>query len=291
MTTVAQISLRNGVKMPQEGLGVFQINDPKLCEETVLHALHNGYRLFDTASSYQNEQTVGQALKKSQIPRSNVFLTTKAYIQEMGYQPTLNAFDKSCRRLGTDYLDLYLIHMPLNDYFGSWRALEKLYKDGRVRAIGVCNFTSTELLDLIFNVQIPPMINQIENHPLYQRTQEIDFMRQQKVQPEAWAPFAEGRRGIFQNELLQKIAMHHGKTVAQVILRWNIQRGMIVIPKSTHQQRIQENLDIWDFSLSPAEMNSIGSLDENKPQMLDLNRLSEVRRVYDYLTNPVVTSL
>lgn len=266
-------------------------NDPKLCEETVLHALHSGYRLFDTASSYQNEQAVVQALKKSQIPRSNVFLTTKAYIQEMGYHPTLNAFDKSCRRLGTDYLDLYLIHMPLNDYFGSWRELEKLYKDGRVRAIGVCNFTSTELLDLIFNVQIPPMINQIENHPLYQRTQEIDFMRQQKVQPEAWAPFAEGRRGIFQNELLQKIAMHHGKTVAQVILRWNIQRGMVVIPKSTHQQRIQENLDIWDFSLSPAEMNSIGSLDENKPQMLDLNRLSEVRRMYNYLTNPVVTSL
>lgn len=246
---------------------------------------------MDTASSYQNEEAVGEAIKKSDISRSDIFLTTKAYIQEMGYEPTLKAFENSCRKLKTDYLDLYLIHMPLNDYYGSWRALEKLYKEGRIRALGVCNFSSTNLLDLLFNVQIPPMINQIENHPLYQRTQEIKFMEQEKVQPEAWAPFAEGMDGIFNNSLLQKIAEQHGKTVAQVILRWNIQRGVVVIPKSTHQKRIQENIDIWDFSLNSDEMNTIASLDLNKPQMLDLNQINEVRRVYNYLNNPILTTL
>lgn len=291
MASVAQITLRNGIKMPQEGFGVFQIDDPKVCEDKVLKALEIGYRLLDTASSYQNEEAVGEAIKKSDISRSDIFLTTKAYIQEMGYEPTLKAFENSCRKLKTDYLDLYLIHMPLNDYYGSWRALEKLYKEGRVRALGVCNFSSTNLLDLLFNVQIPPMINQIENHPLYQRTQEIKFMEQEKVQPEAWAPFAEGMDGIFNNSLLQKIAEQHGKTVAQVILRWNIQRGVVVIPKSTHQKRIQENIDIWDFSLNSDEMNTIASLDLNKPQMLDLNQINEVRRVYNYLNNPILTTL
>lgn len=291
MASVAQITLRNGIKMPQEGFGVFQIDDPKVCEDKVLKALEIGYRLLDTASSYQNEEAVGEAIKKSDISRSDIFLTTKAYIQEMGYEPTLKAFENSCRKLKTDYLDLYLIHMPLNDYYGSWRALEKLYKEGRVRALGVCNFSFTNLLDLLFNVQIPPMINQIENHPLYQRTQEIKFMEQEKVQPEAWAPFAEGMDGIFNNSLLQKIAEQHGKTVAQVILRWNIQRGVVVIPKSTHQKRIQENIDIWDFSLNSDEMNTIASLDLNKPQMLDLNQINEVRRVYNYLNNPILTTL
>lgn len=291
MASVAQITLRNGIKMPQEGFGVFQIDDPKVCEDKVLKALEIGYRLLDTASSYQNEEAVGEAIKKSDISRSDIFLTTKAYIQEMGYEPTLKAFENSCRKLKTDYLDLYLIHMPLNDYYGSWRALEKLYKEGRVRALGVCNFSSTNLLDLLFNVQIPPMINQIENHPLYQRTQEIKFMEQEKVQPEAWAPFAEGMDGIFNNSLLQKIAEQHGKTVAQVILRWNIQRGVVVIPKSTHQKRIQANIDIWDFSLNSDEMNTIASLDLNKPQMLDLNQINEVRRVYNYLNNPILTTL
>ncbi|MGL5898765.1 MAG: aldo/keto reductase [Lactobacillaceae bacterium] len=291
MASVAQITLRNGIKMPQEGFGVFQIDDPKVCEDKVLKALEIGYRLLDTASSYQNEEAVGEAIKKSDISRSDIFLTTKAYIQEMGYEPTLKAFENSCRKLKTDYLDLYLIHMPLNDYYGSWRALEKLYKEGRIRALGVCNFSSTNLLDLLFNVQIPPMINQIENHPLYQRTQEIKFMEQEKVQPEAWAPFAEGMDGIFNNSLLQKIAEQHGKTVAQVILRWNIQRGVVVIPKSTHQKRIQENIDIWDFSLNSDEMNTIASLDLNKPQMLDLNQINEVRRVYNYLNNPILTTL
>lgn len=291
MASVAQITLRNGIKMPQEGFGVFQIDDPKVCEDKVLKALEIGYRLLDTASSYQNEEAVGEAIKKSDISRSDIFLTTKAYIQEMGYEPTLKAFENSCRKLKTDYLDLYLIHMPLNDYYGSWRALEKLYKEGRIRALGVCNFSSTNLLDLLFNVQIPPMINQIENHPLYQRTQEIKFMEQEKVQPEAWAPFAEGMDGIFNNSLLQKIAEQHGKTVAQVILRWNIQRGVVVIPKSTHRKRIQENIDIWDFSLNSDEMNTIASLDLNKPQMLDLNQINEVRRVYNYLNNPILTTL
>lgn len=291
MASVAQITLRNGIKMPQEGFGVFQIDDPKVCEDKVLKALEIGYRLLDTASSYQNEEAVGEAIKKNDISRSDIFLTTKAYIQEMGYEPTLKAFENSCRKLKTDYLDLYLIHMPLNDYYGSWRALEKLYKEGRIRALGVCNFSSTNLLDLLFNVQIPPMINQIENHPLYQRTQEIKFMEQEKVQPEAWAPFAEGMDGIFNNSLLQKIAEQHGKTVAQVILRWNIQRGVVVIPKSTHQKRIQENIDIWDFSLNSDEMNTIASLDLNKPQMLDLNQINEVRRVYNYLNNPILTTL
>lgn len=291
MASVAQVTLRNGVKMPQEGFGVFQINDLKTCEEAVINALKSGYRLLDTASSYKNEEAVGQAIKKSNISRADIFLTTKAYIQEMGYESTLKAFEKSCRKLKTDYLDLYLVHMPLNDYYGSWRALEKLYKEKRIRALGVCNFSPTALLDLIFNVQIPPMINQIESHPLYQRKQEIKFMNQEKVQVEAWAPFAEGMNGIFNNELLQKIAEQHDKTVPQIILRWNIQRGVIIIPKSTHQKRIQENIDIWDFSLSRDEMSRITSLDLNKPQMLDLNQISEVRRVYDYLKKPILTTL
>lgn len=234
---------------------------------------------------------MGQALQKSSVPRHEIFLTTKAYIPEMGYQATLKAFENSCQKLGTDYLDLYLIHMPLADYYGSWRALEQLYHQGRIRAIVVCNFSTTNLLDLSFNFDIQPMINQIETHPLFQRTAELDFMKQQQIQPEAWAPFAEGRQDIFHDQRLQTIAFRHHKSTAQVILRWNIQRCVVIIPKSVHETRMQENLDIWDFALTDSEMKEITNMDLKHPQMLDLNQISEVRRVYDYLNHPVLTTL
>ena len=274
--------LSNGVKMPMEGYGVFQITDPAACEQAVLDALKTGYRLIDTASSYQNEAAVGRAIRRSGIDRKDLFITTKCYIQQMGYTKTLQAFEESLDKLGLDYLDLYLIHMPFGDVYGSWRALEELYKAGKVRAIGVCNFMPDRLMDLCYNVEILPQINQIERHPHYQRQEDLVLMRQFGVQPEAWAPFAEG---------LKTIAAKYGKSPAQVILRWNIQQGVIVIPKSVHVQRMKENLAIWDFALDEEDLRNIAALDKHCPSMLDTRKPSEVKRVYDYLKNPVLTSL
>lgn len=284
------IQLSNGVEMPLEGFGVFQIPEHD-CEQVVRDAIETGYRLIDTASSYQNEEAVGRAVRACGVPREELFITTKAYIQEMGYEKTKVAFESSLKKLGLDYLDLYLIHMPFGDYYGACRAMEELYRAGRVRAIGVCNFLPDRLLDLCYNVEIRPQIDQIERHPHYQRAEDLALMKELGVQPQAWAPFAEGLKGMFTEPVLRDIAAKHGKTPAQVILRWNVQQGVIVIPKSVHRERMAENLDIWDFSLDEEDMARIAGLDKGCPSMLDTRKLSEIRRVYDYLNNPVLTSL
>ncbi len=284
------IKLNNGVSVPMEGFGVFQISENE-CEQAVSDAVKTGYRLIDTASSYQNEEAVGRAIRNCGVPREELFITTKAYIQEMGYDRTMQAFEQSRKKLGLDYLDLYLIHMPFGDYYGSWRAMEDLYRKGKIRAIGVCNFLPDRLLDLCCNAEIRPQINQIEHHPHYQRREDLQLMKELGVQPEAWAPFAEGLKGMFQEPVLAEIAAKYGKTPAQVILRWNVQQGVIVIPKSVHRERMEENLAIWDFKLDQEDMERIAALDKDCPSMLDTRKISEVRRVYDYLNNPVLTSL
>lgn len=283
--------LNNGVEMPQEGFGVFQVNDPALCEQTVLDAIHTGYRLIDTASSYENEEAVGRAIQRSGVSREELFITTKAYIHQMGYENTIAAFEDSLKKLGLEYLDLYLIHMPFGDYYGSWRAMEELYRQGKVRAIGVCNFLPDRLLDLCMNTETVPQINQIERHPHYQRKEDLELMKELGVQPQAWAPFAEGLKGMFTEPVFMEIAVKYGKTPAQVILRWNVQQGVIVIPKTVHKERMKENLEIWDFELDEDDMKRIETLDLGQPSMLDTRKLSEIRRVYDYLKNPVLTSL
>ena len=287
----SNVKLSNGIEMPMEGFGVFQVTDPDVCEQTVLDAIETGYRLIDTASSYQNEEAVGRAIQKSEVPRGELFITTKAYIQQMGYDKTMQAFEESLQKLGLDYLDLYLIHMPFGDYYGSWRAMEELYKAGRIRAIGVCNFMPDRLLDLCYNAQVIPQVNQIERHPHYQRPEDLQIMKELGVQPQAWAPFAEGLKGMFTEPVLMEIAARHSKTPAQVILRWNVQLGVIVIPKSVHKKRMAENLDIWDFELDAEDLDKISELDKDCPSMLDTRKISEVKRVYDYLINPVLTSL
>lgn len=288
---VKNVKLNNGVEMPMEGYGVFQVTDPQVCERAVSEAIETGYRLIDTASSYQNEEAVGRAIRKSGIPRSQLFVTTKAYIQQMGYEKTKQAFAESMEKLGLDYLDLYLIHMPFGDYYGSWRAMEELYRAGKIRAIGVSNFDSSRLMDLCYNAEIIPQINQIERHPHFQREEEIRIMEEFGVQAQAWAPFAEGLKGMFTDPVLAGIAAQHGKTVAQVILRWDIQRNVVIIPKNVRRERMAENLAIWDFELSGEDMKKIAALDQGCPSMLDPAKPSEVRRVYDYLRNPVLTSL
>ena len=287
---VQSIRLNNGVSMPMEGFGVFQIPEEH-CEQAVRDAITAGYRLIDTASSYQNEKAVGRAIRSCGLPREELFITTKAYIQQMGYEKTKEAFAQSLDNLGLTYLDLYLIHMPFGDYYGSWRALEELYQAGRIRAIGVCNFLPDRLLDLCYNAKILPQINQIERHPHYQRAEDLALMQELHVQPEAWAPFAEGLKGMFTEPVLLEIAQKYGKTPAQIILRWNVQQDVIVIPKSVHKERMEENLAIWDFALDDGDMAQIALLDQNCPSMLDTRKVSEVKRVYDYLNNPVLTSL
>ena len=284
------ITLENGVAMPMEGFGVFQVPE-ETCEETVLAAIQAGYRLIDTASAYQNEAAVGRALRRCGLPREELFITTKAYIQEMGYEKTKLAFENSLKKLGLDYLDLYLVHMPFGDYYGAWRAMEELYQEGKVRAIGVCNFLPDRLLDLCCQAKVCPQVNQIERHPHYQRPEDLALMAELGVRPQAWAPFAEGLNGMFTEPVLGEIARKHGKTPAQVILRWNVQQGVMVIPKSVHRARMEENLDIWDFSLDGEDLARIAALDRGRPSMLDPRKISEVKRVYAYLENPVLTSL
>lgn len=285
------VMLNNGVSMPMMGFGTFQITDPAECTRAVAAALSAGYRHIDTASSYQNEEAVGKAICQSGVARDELFVTSKAYMPEMGYEQTKIALERQLRLLGLEYLDLYLVHMPLGDYYGAWRAMEELYRDGKIRAIGVSNFSSARLLDLCYNVGVVPAINQIERHPFYQRAEELAVMKELGVQAEAWAPFAEGMNGMFTQPVLQAVAAVHGKSVAQVILRWEIQSGIPCIAKSVHPERIQENFAIWDFELTKDEMEQIASLDLARPQMLDTENPTEVKRVYDFLNNPVVTSL
>ncbi|MFX0060709.1 MAG: aldo/keto reductase [Candidatus Hermodarchaeota archaeon] len=258
------VKLNNGVRMPIIGFGVYQIIDHDLCEKSVYNALMSGYRLIDTAASYKNEEAVGKAVRKSRIPREEIFITTKLWIQDTGYEKTKKAFEKSLNRLNMDYLDLYLIHQPFGDIYGSWRAMEELYEEGKIRAIGVSNFYSDRLVDLIIHNEITPAVNQVETNPFCQQIESAEIMKENGVQIESWAPFAEGKNNIFQNELLQAIGDKYEKTIAQVILRWLIQRGIIVIPKSVHKNRIIENFSIFDFELTSEDMNQISTLDTKK---------------------------
>ena len=263
------ITLKNGVKMPMEGFGVFQVPEAAICEQAVSDALAAGYRLIDTAAAYFNEEAVGAAIKKSGIPREEIFVTTKLWIQDAGYENAKKAFQTSLDKLGLDYIDLYLIHQPFNDYYGSWRAIEELYEAGKIRAIGVCNFYPERLTDLYVNARIKPMVNQVELHPFFQQPEALENMKNLEIQPEAWGPFAEGKFGIFTNETLSNIAKKYGKTVAQVMLRWNVQRGVVVIPKSVHREHMEENFNIWDFKLSDEDMKTISTLDTGHSEIID----------------------
>ncbi len=282
------VKLNNGIEMPMEGFGVFQVTDLAQCEEVVTKAIEEGYRLFDTASIYQNEEAIGNSIRKSSIPRHELFITTKAYIQEMGYEKTKRAFEDSLTNLGLDYLDLYLIHQPFGDYYGAWRAMEELYQEGKIRAIGVSNFYSSRLVDFCLHVNVIPAINQIELHPFYQREDDLKLMKEFGIQAQAWSPFAEGLNNLFSNSVLDSIAKKHNKSIAQVVLRWNIQRNVIVIPKSVRQERIRENINIWTFELSSEDMEAIASLDTGKCLMLDPLDPNEVKRVIEYVKNPVL---
>lgn len=256
-----EIILNNGVEMPILGFGVYQIEDADQCEQAVYDALMAGYRLIDTAAAYMNEEAVGKAIKRSGIPREEIFITTKLWIQDAGYESAKKAFTKSLERLQVDYLDLYLIHQPFGDVYGSWRAMEELYHEGKIRAIGVSNFHMDRLVDLIDHNEVTPAVNQIETHPFCQQIESAKFMKENNVQIESWGPFAEGKNNIFQNELLASIAEKYNKSVAQVILRWLTQRGVVVIPKSVHKERIIENFNIFDFELNQEDMDMISTLD------------------------------
>lgn len=263
------VTLNNGVKMPMEGFGVFQVPEAAVCEQAVTDALAAGYRLIDTAAAYFNEEAVGVAIRKSGVPREELFITTKLWIQDAGYENAKKAFQTSLDKLGLDYLDLYLIHQPMNDYYGSWRAMEELYKEGKVRAIGVCNFYPDRLTDLYVNADVKPMVNQVELHPFFAQTGAIANMKELGVVPEAWGPLAEGKHGIFTHPVLTEIGKKYEKSAAQTALRWNVQRGVVVIPKSVHRERMEENLNIWDFTLSDADMAAIDALDLGHSEIID----------------------
>ncbi|MFH5185333.1 aldo/keto reductase [Paenibacillus sp. TAB 01] len=256
-----KVILNNGVEMPVLGFGVFQIPDAKECEQSVYDAIMAGYRLIDTAASYLNEEAVGRAIKRSGVARDELFITTKLWVQDTGYERSKKAFEKSLKRLQLDYLDLYLIHQPFGDVHGSWRAMEELYREGKARAIGVSNFHEDRLIDLIIHNEVVPTVNQVETHPFHQQIESAKFMKENHVQIESWAPFAEGKNNLFQNEILLSIAEKYNKSVAQVVLRWLTQREVVVIPKSVRKERIIENFSIFDFELRQEDMDLISSLD------------------------------
>lgn len=262
------VTLNNGVKMPILGFGVYQIPDANECEKAVYEALLAGYRLIDTAAGYLNEEAVGRAVKRSGVPREELFITTKIWVQDAGYESAKLAFAKSLKKLQLDYLDLYLIHQPFGDYYSTWRAMEELYREGKIRAIGVSNFMPDRLMDLMVHNEIAPAVNQIETHPFYQQTESAAFLKAQGVQHQSWAPFAEGRNNLFSNEVLTSIAEKHHKSVAQVVLRWMVQREIVVIPKSVSKERIAENFNIFDFTLSADDMKQISALDTRQSLFL-----------------------
>jgi len=264
-----KVKLNNGVEMPILGFGVFQVTDLKECERSVLDAINVGYRLIDTAASYGNEEAVGRAIKQSGIPRDELFITTKLWIQSNGYDGTKKAFEKSLQRLQLDYLDLYLMHQPMGDVYGEWRAMQDLYKDGRVKAIGVSNFPPDRLIDLIVHNEILPAVNQIETHPFHQQIETQKFLQENNVQIQSRGPFAEGKNNIFHNEILLSIGKKYNKSIAQVVLRWLTQRAVVAIPKSVRKERMEENFNIFDFNLSEADMNKIKELDTNASLFFD----------------------
>ena len=263
------VTLNNGVKMPLEGFGVFQVPDPAQCEQAVLDAIASGYRLIDTAAAYRNEKAVGEAIKKSGVPREELFITTKLWVQDASYEAAKKAIQTSLDNLGLSYLDLYLIHQPMGDYVGAYRAMEEAYKEGKLKAIGVCNFYPHRLADLCETVEVIPAVNQVELHPFFQQENALALMKEYGVVPEAWGPFAEGNHGIFTHPVLTAIGQKYGKSAAQVALRWNVQRGVVVIPKSVHKERIEQNMNIWDFQLSDEDMTEIAKLDIGHSEIVD----------------------
>jgi len=264
-----KVVLNNGIEMPILGFGVFQVTDPKECENGVIDAIETGYRLIDTAASYMNEVAVGNAIKQSGVERKDLFITTKLWVQDAGYENTKKAFEKSLNKLQLDYLDLYLIHQPYGDVHGSWRAMEELYKQGLVKAIGVSNFQQDRVMDMIMFNEIAPAVNQIETHPFNQQVESQQFLIDNKVQIESWGPFAEGKHNIFSHELLLALAAKYQKSVAQVILRWLTQRGVVAIPKSVKKERIKENFNSLDFELEAEDMASIATLDTKTSSFFD----------------------
>ncbi len=263
------VKLNNGVEIPILGFGVFQITDSCECESSLVDAIQTGYSHIDTAASYQNEEAVGRGIKQSGVAREKLFITTKLWIQRNGYEGTIKAFENSLKRLQLDYIDLYLIHQPFGDVYGEWRAMEELYQQGKVRAIGVSNFPTDRIMDLMVHNEITPAINQIEVNPFHQQIETQKFLQDNSVQIEAWAPFAEGRNNIFQNELLLSIATKNKKSVAQVILRWLLQRGIIVLSKSVRKERMVENISVFDFELSTEDMTVFTTLDTKTSSFFD----------------------
>jgi 2,5-diketo-D-gluconate reductase A len=267
-TTIPNVKLSNGIEMPVLGFGVFQIS-PDQTEQAVIDALNTGYRSLDTARSYLNEEAVGKAIKASRVPRDELFITTKLWIEDQGEEKAKRGFEASLRRLGLDYVDLYLIHQPLGDYYGSWRAMEELNSQGLARAIGVSNFYPDRLVDLIDHNDVAPMIDQIECHPFFQRSAEQQLMRERGVQTESWGPFAEGKNNLFTDPTLSEIGSSHGKSVAQIVLRWLVQRGVVVVQKSVRPERMRENIDVFDFELTDDEMARIATMDRDESLFFD----------------------
>lgn len=276
-----KLTLNNQATIPLTGLGVYQINNLDECEHTILNALKMGYRLIDTAACYGNEKAVGNAIKKSQIPRKDIFISSKVWIQDAGYQKTKQSFVKTLENLQTDYLDLYLIHMPFGDYHGSWQAMEELYASGKIKAIGVCNFLPDRLIDLILNHNIIPAINQIEFHLLCQQQELLKLMKKYDIKPMAWAPFIEGKEKIFENPLLISLAKKYNRTTAQIILKWLRQNNIISIPKSTNYTHLQENIQLNNFTLTSEELDALAQLDKKHSIILDLHDINEVYRLHN----------
>lgn len=263
------VKLNNGIEMPQLGFGVFQVTDLEQCEQAVVDAINSGYRLIDTAAAYQNEAAVGRAIKRSGVDRKDLFITSKLWVSDANYERAQKGIDQSLSNLGLDYLDLYLLHQPYGDVVGAWRALEEAYKAGKIRAIGVSNFYGDQLKNLELSNEVKPAINQIEVNPWYQQKSKVTFAQSDDIQVEAWAPFAEGKHQIFTNKVIAEIANKYGKSNGQVILRWLLQRGIVVIPKSVHKNRMAENINVFDFELTNDEMNALNNLDKGESQFFD----------------------
>jgi len=279
MTKCPVVTLNNGVEMPLVGFGVYQMTNAAECEAAVLEALHVGYRLIDTAAAYENEEAVGRAIAASGIPRNEIFITTKLWVQDAGYEAAKAAFQRSLARLKLDYLDLYLIHQPYGDVYGSWRAMEELQEGGKARAIGVSNFHPDRIMDLIAFNRIKPAINQIETHPFCQQIATQEFLAENGVQIESWGPFAEGRNNLFSNPVLAEIASRHHRSIAQVVLRWLLQRQVVSIPKSVNAERIRQNFSIFDFDLDDTDMASITTLNTEQTAFTDHRDPERVKRI------------